>query len=510
MRPSAARGAALEFAEALERLMGFKVEAEKLGQLQTLLDERMRETRSDGVAGYLDRLSSPLTSRAELRAVADALTVNETYFFREPGHLSALIDVVLPALAARTGGVPRPLRLLSAGCSSGEEAYSLAMLLHCHCPEWVVAGLTLVGVDLNASVLAKAKKGRYTQWALRQTPELYRQRYFREDADGYALDPSILGMVSFEQKNLFEDDPVFWRPGAFDAIFCRNVFIYFSPEATRVAVARFSQALRLDGFLFLGSAETLRGISQDFHLLQSHESFYYRHRAGDRELPAPEQGTLVERFVPVLPAAPPVGWAEAIRQASARIETLAAPHAQSPAPAPVPVKPPEPRAVPAGFTRALELFRAEQFEDALKALPPPASRDTRERLLHAAILTNRGDLPAAEQVLHQVIAQDELNAEAHYLVALCRQQRGDAAGSGWHGRTAAYLDPTFAMPHLHLGLLAKRSGNLDDARKSLRQAHALLPREDEGRVALFGGGFTREGMLQLCRAELQACGGSLT
>ncbi len=511
------------FTATLERLVGFKIEHDRHGQLEALLAERIRETRSGGFLRYLERLTSPVTSRAELRVLADTLTVNETYFFRESGHFSALLERALPTLERTASG--RPLRLLSAGSSSGEEAYTLAMLLHHHRPDLVANGLTVLGIDLNATVLAKAKRALYTPWSLRQTPQPFRDRYFREEAEGCSLDPALRALVSFEQRNLFEDDPAFWRPGAFDVIFCRNVFIYFSQEAIRSAVRRFAQALSPDGFLFLGSAETLRGISQDFSLLQSHESFYYRVRRGHPQAelsePALAEVTPPPAAAERAPLAAPLpesgGWADAIREASRRIETLTAVEPQAAlataaaiAAVPAPAAPLTAGQARRGLELALALFRDERFEEALHALPPPEQREARASLLYAAILTNRGELTLAEQVLHQVMAKDEFNAEAHYLAALCREQRGDPAGTAWHDRTAAYLDPTFAMPHLHLGLLAKRSGNLDEARKALRQAHALLPREDEGRVALFAGGFTREGMLQLCRAELQACGGSLT
>ncbi len=125
--------------------------------------------------------------------------------------------------------------------------------------------------------------------------------------------------------------------------------------------------------------------------------------------------------------------------------------------------------------------------------------------LLAALLTNRGDLVEAEKVCLRLLQLDELNAGAHYLIALCREHAGDHAGAMEHDQTAVYLDQEFAMPHLHLGLVAKRSGNVETARRELGQALALLVREDASRVLLFGGGFSREALSEFCQAELRAC-----
>src|SRR5207249_1702962 len=112
----------------------------------------------------------------------------------------------------------------------------------------------------------------------------------------------------------------------------------------------------------------------------------------------------------------------------------------------------------------------------------------------------------AERVCRHLLELDELNAGAHYLLALCREQAGDARAAVDHNQAAAYLDPGFAMPHVHLGLVARRGGDLETARRELEQAWVLLSREDPARILLFGGGFSRQALAELCRAALTACG----
>ena len=158
----------------------------------------------------------------------------------------------------------------------------------------------------------------------------------------------------------------------------------------------------------------------------------------------------------------------------------------------------------------LEAVRQERFVDALEligSLPADSQEDPNALLLRAVLLTNHGRLKESEEVCHRLLALDELNAGAHYLMALCSEHAGDANGAIEHGQTAIYLDPGFAMPHLHLGILAKRSGDDDSAQRELGQALTLLASEEASRILLFGGGFSRDALLQLCRTQLRAPGG---
>jgi len=160
---------------------------------------------------------------------------------------------------------------------------------------------------------------------------------------------------------------------------------------------------------------------------------------------------------------------------------------------------------------AIDLMRREKFADALavvKALPPESARDADVLLLRAVLLTHGGDLAAAEALCAEVLRLDEMSAGAHYLMALCREGAGDRAGAAAQDQMAAYLDPAFAMPRLHLGLLARRGGDRDAARRELQEAHRLLQGEEASRLLLFAGGFTREALLAVCRAELAASGGA--
>ncbi len=478
------------FKELITDGLGFQVEDDGTVHLHALLQERLRDTGNRTADAYLDDLHDPERRHAELQAIAQHLTVGETYFFRIPEQYRALAEAALPdRLRVRQG--QGPVRILSAGCASGEEAYTVALLLREAMPNLDPQDVSILGVDVNPAFLAKARKAQFSPWSLRGLAPELRERYFREENRTFHLDPTVTAMVRFEARNLMADDG--WEREAFDIIFCRNVFIYFSPEATRKALSRLTRAIAPGGYLFLGPAETLRGISRAFRLIHTHETFYYQ-QVHAAQAPPPDEA----------PARPDASWVDAVHRASERISTLTAAGAKRLTPdAPLSKGRPAWELMP-----ALELFKEERYTEALaslRALPPEALRDADVLLLLAAILTNAGDRPEAERVCHEVLALDAFSAGAHYLLALCSEQAGDFEAARRHNETATTLDPSFAMPRLHLGLLAKRSGSFEKARRELERAQALLSREEAPRMLLFGGGFNREALMGLCAAEIRRC-----
>ena len=257
--------------------LGLYFEDAKLDFLADVLQRRMEGTRCALFSSYQRRIASPGNEHEELCALAELLTVNETYFFRYADHFRAFAEVVVPnRIQARAH--QRRLRILSAGCASGEEAYSIAILIRDRRPELASWDITIHGIDVNASMVGKALRARYSTWSLRETNADLQKKYFRTDGRDFLLDSTLKPGVTFEERNLIEEDPVFWQEDAFDVVFCRNVTMYFTIEATRSVISRIARSLAPGGFLFLGHAETLRGISQEFCLRHTHETFYYQRR----------------------------------------------------------------------------------------------------------------------------------------------------------------------------------------------------------------------------------------
>lgn len=157
------------------------------------------------------------------------------------------------------------------------------------------------------------------------------------------------------------------------------------------------------------------------------------------------------------------------------------------------------------FDKVKQLFREERFDEAMQTIKhfsTEKNADTDVQILTAIIHINKGELKEAEEICKSILVNDELNAGAHYIVALCCENSGREAESIHHNQASLYLDSNFAMPRLHLGLIYKKMNKLDIAKQELSQAILLLEKEDASRILMFGGGFSRKALIQFCQAEL--------
>jgi chemotaxis protein methyltransferase CheR len=470
------------FAAFVERRLGLAAVPNGGRELEAVLAEKSARTSPEA---YLDRLESAGPGDAELRVLAERLTVGETYFFRHLAQLQALVAEVLPQV--QRGG--KPARVLSAGCSSGEEAYSVAILSREN-PLVEPERLFITGVDVNPRAIERARRARYAAWSLRSCPEALRERWFHALPSGdFEPRPSARERVSFAERNLLEEDPVFWAPGSFDVILCRNVTLHFTPEVTRAVIARLERALTPSGVLLLGPSETLRGFSGAFEVLQAGEAFYHRRRTAPGAPEAPER---LPRDGVAVPREP--------EEAHGRRQT------------PVPLAPSpwslEPTHEPAGMDRAWRLLEEERYAEAqawLDALPEAERERPSTRLLQAVLHFQGGHFPEAERVAESLVATGRAEAAVYYLLGLCREQAGDDGGARHRYARAVHLEPTFALGHLRLGILARRAREAMPARVALRLALTLLAHEQPLHLTLFGGGFGRHGLMQVCQQELRAC-----
>lgn len=217
------------------------------------------------------------TSREELSELLNLLTTTETYFFRNTQQLQSFEREVIPALLHKKQEAGTfHLSIWSAGCSSGEEPYTLAMILLETIPDIHRWKISIVGTDINTQVIAKAKEGIYSDRSLRDTPRRYRVKYFSKENDTYRLHDDVKKMVSLRIGNLVnEQDAVLIQN--LDCVFCRNVLIYFDIEMCKTVVHRFYESLARNGYLFLGHSESLYRITTIFKLLKlQHSLVYYK------------------------------------------------------------------------------------------------------------------------------------------------------------------------------------------------------------------------------------------
>jgi chemotaxis protein methyltransferase CheR len=241
--------------------------------LQKRLSPRARELNFDSFQTYFYFLQYDPRAEAEYDQIYDLVTTNETYFFREPAQLSAFIEEIVPEVLAKKA--VRKMRIWSAGCSSGEEAYSIAMLLS-EAGYYQQGTFEIFASDINQQVLAKARKGQYRESAFRATTPELRAKYFTRETDStWRISDEIRNRVSFGRLNLYDEARVSLL-GHLDVIFCRNVIIYFDDTSKRVVVNNFYNRLVDTGYLLLGHSESLISLSTRFKLKHLKHDMVYQ------------------------------------------------------------------------------------------------------------------------------------------------------------------------------------------------------------------------------------------
>jgi chemotaxis protein methyltransferase CheR len=277
------------FSELVRSYCGLHFDSETRYLLEKRICRRMNELEIPNFASYHYRLRNDTSVDPELAKLVDELTTNETYFLRERGQLKALIEEILPELALRRrdqgGG---PLNIWSAGCSSGEEPYSVVMLA-------LEAGLKpgqdlrVYASDISRPALQKARRGVYRQASFREVPAGMRHKYFTEKDGLWRISDAVKAQVDFIHLNLFDRSRIALL-NQMDVVLCRNVIIYFDAETKRSVIQTFSEKLRPAGYLLLGHSESLINISSAFELRHlTHDMVYRRPAPGRASQDPPHQ-----------------------------------------------------------------------------------------------------------------------------------------------------------------------------------------------------------------------------
>ena len=241
--------------------------------LQKRLSPRARELNFESFQKYFYFLQYDPRAEAEFDQIYDLVTTNETYFFREPAQLAAFAEEIVPEILERKS--VKKIRIWSAGCSSGEEPYSIAMLLS-EAGYYDRAAFEIFASDINQQVLAKARRGHYRESAFRATDGPLRDKYFTRNDDGsWHIHDDIRNRVSFGRLNLY-DEPRVSLLGHLDVIFCRNVIIYFDDLSKKVVVSNFFNRLTENGYLLLGHSESLISLSTQFKLRHLKNDMVYQ------------------------------------------------------------------------------------------------------------------------------------------------------------------------------------------------------------------------------------------
>jgi chemotaxis protein methyltransferase CheR len=419
-----------QLSELIAARTGLHFPPERRADLHRALGEAAPEFGCPDSEACADRLLSAPWSTEELRKLARHLTIGETYFFRERPSFNALAAQVLPVLIHQRRQGERRLRLWSAACSTGEEAYSLAMLVQQVLPDWRDWNVSILATDLNPHFLRKAEAGVYGEWSFRDCNDDLRERFFSPVGDRrYRVRADVRDMVTFTELNLAQDSfpSVINGTHAMDLILCRNLLIYFTPAHARRLIGNLRQALVDDGWLIVSPSECSQALFTGFAPVNFPGSILYRKRgAQDVNAPAPEMTT------------------------PAPLTEIEVSQVLAPLPAPGPPAAPAPEI----------------------AVVMPATEHERLRALglQARALANRGALAEALAASQRWIAGDKLDAAAHYLHAMVLQELGDRAGARAALQCAVYLQPEFTLAHFALGNHARAEARVAEARRHFANA----------------------------------------
>lgn len=423
------------FLSRLSRLIEQRVGLAANDQLRSSLEAALPELVQGTPEAFLRRLQTAPETAAEWQALVDAVTIGETYFYRNQAHFQLLTQRILPEIIQQRRQVgDLTLNIWSAGCATGQEPYSIAMVLRELLPDVSRWSLNLIGTDINAHALEGARQGHYRQWSFRHNDEGLRQQYFSTTPQGFQLRREILDMVSFRQANLLAGPPF----SQADVIFCRNVLLYFDEPHIQQAEAILLGALKPGGWLFLGEAEVIHSERERWVTHVFPGTVVYQRPAQKAEEP------FTIHTVPDVP----------------RVPAFKTP--------PVPLE---------GYTEAVAALRAKRYDEAERILARLLEQQPEHAAVHlllATIFANRQALPEAHAHLDTALRLDALLADAHYLRGLLFLEANEEKAAQGELHAALYCQRGHPLAASILGHLYAQSGQFDRARRTWEAARQVL------------------------------------
>jgi chemotaxis protein methyltransferase CheR len=459
----------------VRRRTGLVFPASRRSALEAGLHTAMRRAGVTDPEVYLGRLG---VQPELLDDLVGEITVGETYFFREPRQFAVIREEILPALVSARSR-DRPLRVWSAGCASGEEPYSLAILVR----ELGLGGAVhIVGTDLSRAALAKAVRGRYTRWSLRGVPDDVVQTYFTQAGNHFDLAPAVRAAADFRYLNLADDNYPSLSTGVWgmDLIICRNVLIYFDAATVARVAHRLIDSLSENGWLLLGASDPMLADLVPCEVVVTRAGLAYRRAA-------------VGRLVFPTAAAQPL------------VEPFAAPVAEPPAMMPAETVDREHPAAD-DAEAAVRWYATRDYARAVESAERVVRRNGSEATPWIVLVrahANRGDLAAAGRACATALEHHPGTAELHYLHAVLLSEAERVADAAAAARRALYLDRSLVVAHLALGGALGRLGDTDGARRAFRNAERLLAALPPDTVVPASDGEPAGRLLEMARVQMR-------
>jgi len=458
----------------LGRHMGLFYPQKKWNDLERQIMKSLADFNFSDSGAFVDwLLSSVPPTRNQIEILASYLTIGETYFFREKQVFEILEKQILPELISARRGNERRIRIWSAGCCTGEEPYSIAILLSKMLPDWKNWNISILATDINTRFLQKASEGLYSPWSFRDCPRWVREGYFRKAGKDHSeIVDDIRKRVTFAYHNLVDDSypSLANQTNAMDMIFCRNVLMYFSEETAKGIVSNLYRCLVDGGWVVTSPSESSYIPSPPFSAVRFPNAILYRKDSRDQKAMG-------------IPCLPPVFKIEEVEEPAKIIfeYTFKENIAQMP-------ETRDPLFVEAEGTsvdetqrlscdNAQALFAQGRYGEATGELLELVSRDphtVKALSLLAHAYANQGDLLEALKWCERAIESDKFSPGLHYLRASILQERGALEESLHSLKRALYLDPDFVLAHFAMGILNRRRGKAREANRDFENVLHLL------------------------------------
>ena len=477
-----------EFSDFLTLHIGLCFPRKRWPDLVRGMSAMARELDFPGHESCMRHLMRAPLSRAQIEMLAGHLAVGETYFFRDPAMFEALERNVLPRLIAARRDSGKRLRIWSAGCCSGEEAYSIAILIHRLIPDLADWDIRILGTDIHPGFLKKAALGVYRDWSFRGVPESVIQRNFDLlEPGGYAIRQHIKQLVKFEHANLASDDflPPEGGIDAMDIILCRNVLMYFDLAKVRQVIGNLHRSLTDGGWLIVSSSELGQHLFSEFSTVNFPDATLYR--KGGKPLSAALQ---LPHYSGAQEPLPSGGWSRRRYEQPARKgkaeDATAAPSSHSHG--------------NKQYEAALAFYMAGAYQQTVATLMAGDHRGSLELALLARAHANQGQLQQAAAWCAAAIAADKCNPGMRYLQAVVMEELGSLEEAKAALKRALYLDQNFVLAHYALGNLYRRQGDRGAASRHFGHAVELLRGYPATCVLPESGGLAAARLIEIIRA----------
>ena len=461
--------------------LGLSFPRERFADLKRGLVSAVREFDFADAESCLTWLLSSSLSRRQIEILASHLTVGETYFFRDSNLFKVMEEEIVPGLVSKRRA-SRHLRIWSAGCASGEEAYSIAILLHKLIPDLEDWNITILATDINPDFLKRAENGVYSEWSFRVAP-MWTRIYFIKDKDSrYTIVPWIKKMVNFSYLNLAEDSypSLTGNTNAMDVIFCRNVLMYFEAGRAGSVIRKLYRALVDGGWLIVSPCEVSNEFFSPFATIQYPGAVLYRKdlaRPRAAEFPAWQERAFVldPQFTcdPVTPGESPLNTGFTFPEPQPEPDSFLQPSHEVPE-ASAPENHPDDRG--RLYSQALDFYNQGLYPAAAALLIDLCSlnSDVNAITLLARAFANQGNLAEAGQWCEKAVALDKINPGLHYLLGIIFYELGQPDAAVASLKRSLYLDQDFILAHFTLANINRSAERFKESNKNYKNTLALL------------------------------------